>query len=99
MKKIRGEDLQTALDPKQFCRLGSDKFIDISTLDESDPDIYETIFYKEVPAINGNMDEIIIVTLFSKIQGIPEKDPRAADIMCHKNDRTAWEKTQSQESK
>ena len=52
---MRGEDRQTALNPKQFRRLGSDKFIDISTLDESDSDIYETIFYKEVPVVNGNM--------------------------------------------
>ena len=59
LKKMRGEDRQTALNPKQFRRLGSDKFIDISTLDESDPDIYETIFYKEVPVVNGNMDETV----------------------------------------
>lgn len=29
LKKMRGEDRQTALNPKQFRRLGSDKFIDI----------------------------------------------------------------------
>ena len=66
LKKMRGEDRQTALNPKQFRRLGSDKFIDISTLDESDPDIYETIFYKEVPVVNGSMDETVIVTYSPK---------------------------------
>lgn len=66
LKKMRGEDRQIALNPKQFRRLGSNKFIDISTLDESDPDIYETIFYKEVPVVNGDMDEIVIVTYSPK---------------------------------
>ena len=66
LKKMRREDRQIALNPKQFRRLGSNKFIDISTLDESDPDIYETIFYKEVPVVNGDMDEIVIVTYSPK---------------------------------
>ena len=66
LKKMRREDRQIALNPKQFRRLGSNKFIDISTLDESDPDIYETIFYKEVPVVNGDMNEIVIVTYSPK---------------------------------
>lgn len=66
LKKMRREDRQIALNPKQFRRLGSDKLIDISTLDESNPDIYETIFYKEVPVVNGDMDEIAIVTYSPK---------------------------------
>ena len=70
---MRGEDRQTALNPKQFRRLGSDKFIDISTLDESDPDIYETIFYKEVPVVNGNMDETVIVTYSPKYKAYQKR--------------------------
>ena len=66
LKKMRREDRQIALNPKQFRRLGSDKLIDISTLDESNPDIYETIFYKEAPVVNGDMDEIVIVTYSPK---------------------------------
>ena len=66
LKKMRREDRQIALNPKQFRRLGSDKLIDISTLDGSNPDIYETIFYKEVPVVNGDMDEIVIVTYSPK---------------------------------
>jgi transposase len=73
LKKMRGEDRQTALNPKQFRRLGSDKFIDISTLDESDPDIYETIFYKEVPVVNGNMDETVIVTYSPKYRAYQKR--------------------------
>lgn len=73
LKKMRGEDRQTALHPKQFRRPGSDKFIDISTLDESDPDIYETIFYKEVPVVNGNMDETVIVTYSPKYKAYQKR--------------------------
>lgn len=73
LKKMRGEDRQIALNPKQFRRLGSNKFIDISTLDESDPDIYETIFYKEVPVVNGDMDEIVIVTYSPKYKAYQKR--------------------------
>ena len=73
LKKMRGEDRQTALNPKQFRRLGSDKFIDISTLDESDSDIYETIFYKEVPVVNGSMDETVIVTYSPKYRAYQKR--------------------------
>ena len=73
LKKMRGEDRQTALNPKQFRRLGSDQFIDISTLDESDPDIYEAIFYKEVPVVNGDMDEIVIVTYSPKYKAYQKR--------------------------
>lgn len=73
LKKMRGEDRQTALNPKQFRRLGSDKFIDISTLDESNPDIYETIFYKEVPVVNGDIDEIVIVTYSPKYKAYQKR--------------------------
>lgn len=73
LKKMRWEDRQIALNPKQFRRLGSNKFIDISTLDESDPDIYETIFYKEVPVVNGDMDEIVIVTYSPKYKAYQKR--------------------------
>lgn len=73
LKKMRREDRQIALNPKQFRRLGSDKFIDISTLDESDPDIYETIFYKEVPVVNGDMEEIVIVTYSPKYKAYQKR--------------------------
>lgn len=74
LKKMRVEDRQTALNPKQFRRLGSDKFIDISTLDESNPDIYETIFYKEVPVVNGDIDEIVIVTYSPKYKAYQKRN-------------------------
>ena len=73
LKKMRAEDRQTALNPKNFHRPGSDKLVDISTLDESDPDIYETIFYKEVPVVNGSMDETVIVTYSPKYKTYQKK--------------------------
>lgn len=73
LKKMRGEDRQVALNPKQFRRLGSNKPIDISTLDESDPDVYETIFYKEVPVVNGDMDETVIVTYSPKYRAYQKR--------------------------
>lgn len=73
LKKMREEDRQTALNPKQFRRLGSSQFMDISSLDESDPDIYETIFYKEVPVVNGDMDETVIVTYSPKYKAYQKR--------------------------
>nr|WP_330399474.1 IS1634 family transposase [Lachnoclostridium edouardi] len=73
LKKMHEEDRQTALNPKQFRRPGSNKFIDISTLDESDPDIYETIFYKEVPVVTGDMDEVVIVTYSPKYKAYQKR--------------------------
>ena len=70
---MREEGRQTALYPKHFRRPGSDKFIDLSTLDESDPVIYKTIFYKKVPVVNGNMDETIIVTYSQKYKAYQKR--------------------------
>ena len=73
LKKMRKEDRETALRPTQFKKAGSDKWIDISTLDESDPEVYETIYYKEVPVVNGNMDETVIVTYSPKYRAYQKR--------------------------
>ena len=73
LKKMKEEDKQIALNPKQFKKLGSNRFIDISTLDESDPDIYDTIYYKEIPVVTGDMDETIIVTYSPKYKAYQRK--------------------------
>ena len=70
---MKEEDKQIALNPKQFKKLGSNRFIDISTLDESDPDIYDTIYYKEIPVVTGDMDETIIVTYSPKYKAYQRK--------------------------
>lgn len=66
LKKMNKEDKQIALNPNQFKKLGENRFIDISTIDESDPDVYETIYYKEIPVVTGDMDETVIVTYSPK---------------------------------
>ncbi len=73
LKKMREEDRSVALNPAQFKKLGSDKWIDISTLDESVPEVYETIYYKEVPVVNGNMDETVIVTYSPKYKAYQKR--------------------------
>lgn len=73
LKKMREEDRQTALNPKQFRKPGSNRFIDLSTLDESDTEVYETIYYKEVPVVNGDMDETVIVTYSPKYRAYQQK--------------------------
>lgn len=66
LKKMKEEDKQVALNPKFFKRLGSDRFVDISTLDDSDSEVYETIYYKEIPVVTDDMDETLIVTYSPK---------------------------------
>lgn len=73
LKKMNKEDKSIALNPKQFRKIGSPNFIDISTLDESDSEIYNTIYYKEIPVVNGDMDEIVIVTYSPKYKAYQRK--------------------------
>lgn len=47
LKKMKKEERERALLPTQFKIPGSDKFIDISALDETDPTVYNTVYYKD----------------------------------------------------
>jgi transposase len=49
LKKLKAEDREIALNPKQFRKIGSKKFIDLTQLDETDEEVKDTIYYKEVP--------------------------------------------------
>lgn len=73
LKKMNAEDRQTALSPTQFKQLGSNKFIDLNTLDESDETVFHTIYYKEIPVVTGDMDETIIVTYSPKYKSYQRK--------------------------
>lgn len=73
LKKMKKEDREIALKPTQFRRIGSDQFIDIRTLDESDEEIYNTIYYKEVPVVTGDMDETLVVTYSPKYKAYQRK--------------------------
>ena len=66
LKKLNREDKIFALSPTNFKRAGSDRLINLHTLDESDEDVFNTIFYKEVPIVTGEMDETMIVTYSPK---------------------------------
>lgn len=73
IKKMKNEDKNIALSPKQFRKIGSDKFFDISTLDETDEAVYNSIYYKEIPLVTGDMDETIIVTYSPKYKAYQQK--------------------------
>ena len=73
LKKMKKEDRETALNPTQFRKIGSDRFIDLRTLDESDEDVYNSVYYKEVPIVTGNMDETLIVTYSPKYKAYQRK--------------------------
>lgn len=73
LKKMKKEDRDIALKPAQFRVPGSDKMIDLRTLDETDPNVYNTVYYKEVPLVTGDMDETIIVTYSPKYKAYQQK--------------------------
>ncbi|MGN1206565.1 MAG: hypothetical protein ACI4SQ_06210, partial [Eubacterium sp.] len=57
MKKMKKEERDIALKPTQFRVPGSNKMIDLRNLDETDPEVYNTVYCKEVPLVTGDMDE------------------------------------------
>lgn len=66
LKKLKKEDREIALSPTQFKRIGSNKFINLLDLDESDPSVFESIYYKEVPIESKKVSETLIVTYSPK---------------------------------
>ena len=73
IKKMKKEDQEVALSKKQYRKLGSDKFIDIGTIDEKDEKVFNTVFYKEIPVKTGNMEETVIVTYSPKYKAYQKK--------------------------
>lgn len=69
LKKLKQEDREIALNPKQFKKLGSNEWIDISTLDETDSAAYEAMYYKVVPIESKKLSETMIVTYSPKYKG------------------------------
>lgn len=70
---MKQEDREVALNPTQFRKIGSQKFIDLRTLDETDEEVYNSIYYKEVPVITGSMEETLIVTYSPKYKAYQRK--------------------------
>ena len=73
LKKMKQEDQKIALNPTQFRKVGSTSFIDLSTLDETDEETYNSIYYKELPIVTGDMDETLIVTYSPKYKAYQKK--------------------------
>ncbi len=73
LKKMKQEDRDIALNPTQYKVPGSNRMIDLQTLDETDETVFNTIYYKEVPVVTGNMDETIIVTYSPKYKAYQQK--------------------------
>ena len=73
LKKMKKEDRDIALNPAQFRKQGCDRFIDLHTLDETDEEVFNTVYYKEIPVVTGNMDETIIVTYSPKYKAYQRK--------------------------
>ena len=59
--------------PTQFRVPGSNKMIDLRTLDETDETVFNTVYYKEVPLVTGDMDETVIVTYSPKYKKYQQK--------------------------
>lgn len=73
LKKMKKEDREIALNPTQFRKVGSQKFIDLRTLDETNEEVFNTIYYKEVPIVTGSLDETLIVTYSPKYKAYQRK--------------------------
>lgn len=73
LKKMKKEERDIALKPTQFKAPGSEKLIDLRTLDETDPVVFNTVYYKEVPLVTGDMDETVIVTYSPKYKAYQQK--------------------------
>ncbi len=73
LKKLNKEDREIALNPTQFRKIGSKKFIDLRTLDETDEEVFNSIYYKEIPIVTGNTDETLIVTYSPKYKAYQRK--------------------------
>lgn len=73
LKKMKKEERELALNPTQFKVPGSGKLIDLRTLDESDPEVYNTVYYKEYPLVSGDMDETVIIHILSKYKAYQKK--------------------------
>ena len=66
LKKMKAEDREIAMRPTQFRGIGSNQFIDLRDLDETDEKVYHSVYYKEIPLVTGNLDETLVVTYSPK---------------------------------
>ena len=62
LKKLKKEDREIALNTKQYRKVGSNEFIDLKDLDENDNEVFNSIYYKEIPLSGKKVNETLIVT-------------------------------------
>ena len=65
---MKQEDRDIALNPTQFGKAGSTGFLDIRTLDDTDEEVFNSIYYKEVPVFTGDLDETLIVPSYTRTE-------------------------------
>ena len=73
IKKMNAEDKAIALNPKQYRKFGSKAFVDLTTLDETDETVFNSIYYKEIPVVTGDMEELLIITYSPKYKAYQRK--------------------------
>ncbi len=89
LKKLKKEYKETVFNQKQFRKLGSNQFVDLAELDEQDPEVYESIYYKEIPIESKKLSETLIVTYSPKYKAyqanIRKKQIERAQAMINEN--------------
>lgn len=73
LKKLKQEDRDIALNTKQYRKIGSNKFIDLKDLDEDDSEVFNSIYYKEIPLDSSVENETLIVTYSPKYKAYERK--------------------------
>ena len=87
LKKLKKEDRDIALDPRQYRRLGSDQLINLEDLDEEDQEVFNSIYYKEVPVEGKSISETLIVTYSPKYKEYQKKNQTGTDRPGDEDDR------------
>ena len=73
LKKLKKEVRSTALDPNQYRKLDSNRFINLNSLDETDKEVYNSIYYKSIPIEGTKISETLIVTYSPKYRAYQAK--------------------------
>lgn len=73
LKKLKKEDREIALNPAQYRKVGSNVFVNLDTLDESKDEVFNAIYYKEIPLSSKSLNETLIVTYSPKYRDYQSK--------------------------
>ncbi len=73
LKKIKKEIRDTALSTSQYRKIGSNTFIDLKDLNEEDNEVYNSIYYKEIPYDSNDLSETLVVTYSPKYKKYQQK--------------------------